>query len=228
MPQSAVHNRARACLLAASLIFAATAFAGVVQPSPSVPPEFGFYAIPDTCVSVVCLENIMFGNFTGTTASIVGSDELTTSNAELTAAVFQNVGGNPGLFISPLLLSGPVSITYFGKTALDEVGTFNDQITSLDLTGTFNGHTAEIILNPAQNTTGQTTITHLGGEPPAFRIDSFFDVFTELSIDGGTFIPGPERTADLTTPEPASAAFAMVGLLTAAVCRLRRRQKASQ
>jgi hypothetical protein len=37
--------------------------------------------------------------------------------------------------------------------------------------------------SPTLASTGQTTITDLGGGQ--FRIDSFFDVFTELSLDGG-------------------------------------------
>jgi hypothetical protein len=50
---------------------------------------------------------------------------------------------------------------------------------------------------------GETTVTDLGTSPPSFQIHSFFDVFDELSIAGGTFVPGPERTADLSeTPEP--------------------------
>ena len=39
--------------------------------------------------------------------------------------------------------------------------------------------------DPAQASVGQTTITDLGGG--LYHIDSFFDVFTELSVDGEGF-----------------------------------------
>lgn len=77
--------------------------------------------------------------------------------------------------------------------------------------GSFNGHTFEGKLNPAMASTGQTTIQELPGSE--FRVSSFFDVFAELSIDGGPFVPGPVRRADLTgaIPEPASLTLGLLG-----------------
>jgi hypothetical protein len=59
-----------------------------------------------------------------------------------------------------------------------------------------------------------------------FAIDSFFDVFTELSLDGGmSWIPnsapngyGPDGSThvDLYVPEPASFALLALGLVASA------------
>jgi len=174
-------------------------------------------------VSVVCLENITISNFTDITGKISGGDEKVTANVSLNASVFQNLSpgtppGTPGVFISPVQLNGEMDVTYADKTTLSEFGTFSDTITLLDLTGSFNGltgtHTVTATLNPNEASTGQTTVTALGGG--GFRISSFFDVFAELSIDGGTPIAGPERTADLgETPEPAY--YGAIGILLAAM-----------
>ena len=61
---------------------------------------------------------------------------------------------------------------------------------------------------------GQTTIAEVPGNPPAshFQITSYFDVYAELQIDKGPFVPGPERLADLSeTPEPTY--FGAIGVL---------------
>ena len=49
--------------------------------------------------------------------------------------------------------------------------------------------------SPTRQSLGQTQITDLGGGQ--FRIDSFFDVFTELSVDGGqTWLPSTDASDD--------------------------------
>jgi hypothetical protein len=55
-----------------------------------------------------------------------------------------------------------------------------------------------------------------------FHIDSFFDVFTELSVDGGqTWMPSASSVrVNLVVPEPASIALAGLALIgLAAVAR---------
>ena len=57
---------------------------------------------------------------------------------------------------------------------------FDTEMLQLDLTG---GGGQMIRESPTRQSTGKTAITDLGGG--LFHIDSFFDVFTELSVDGG-------------------------------------------
>jgi hypothetical protein len=116
---------------------------------------------------------------------------------------------------SPLLgsvaLSGTVDFTVSGRTNNSELGTFATQLTALDLTGSGGGHSFELMLDPTKTSTGQTTISPSGGD---FRVSSFFDVFVELSIDGGTPVPDvASRHITLeSVPEPGTAGLAFLGL----------------
>jgi hypothetical protein len=77
---------------------------------------------------------------------------------------------------------------------------------------------------------GKTSVTDIGGG--MYHIDSFFDVFTELSLDGGaSWIPSnmgsdgqshPTRVYLGGIPEPASIALVVIGLLGA--CGFTRRR----
>ena len=76
--------------------------------------------------------------------------------------------------------------------------------------------------SPTLQSLGQTSITDLGGG--LFEISSFFDVFTELSLNGGanwTPSTGSGRV-DLIAPEPAT--LALLGLGLAGFGLSRRRQ----
>jgi PEP-CTERM motif len=140
--------------------------------------------------------------------------------------VYTDNNGMPGTLIGPLTLFGPIGIFYAGRMNNSELGTFSSSMTELDLTGTFNGlmtHSIEIILNPTMTTSGPTTVSELASQFPdgEFRVSSFFDVFAEISLDHGAFMPGPERTFTL-TPEPGSISLLALGLLGVAG-ELRRR-----
>lgn len=85
--------------------------------------------------------------------------------------------------------------------------------------------------SPTLASTGQTTVTPIGGG--LFQIDSFFDVFTELSLDGGaTWLPSVNTTHTAPyaghvelqgVPEPST--FALIGLGLATLPFLRRKRQ---
>ena len=79
--------------------------------------------------------------------------------------------------------------------------------------------------SPTLQSVGQTTVQPV---PGGFRIDSFFDVFTELSVDGGaSWIPasgGPTHVALNNVPEPGAAALLAFGALGFLGRRVRRRE----
>jgi hypothetical protein len=77
--------------------------------------------------------------------------------------------------------------------------------------------------SPTLPSTGQTSITDLGGG--LYHIDSFFDVFTELSLDGGaSWYPSQGPTHLSSTPEPASIVLLVAGALALGLVRLRQRR----
>ena len=132
---------------------------------------------------------------------------------ELSTDGGQNWYPASGTALTTIQESGPTS------------GTFNTEMTQLDLSGTSANPLVPFLKlreSPTSASTGQTTITPAGGGE--FRVSSFFDIFTELSIDGGNTwtpnsAPGGFARADA-TPEPASLAL----LAPAALLLFRRRK----
>ncbi|MHC4697218.1 MAG: hypothetical protein ACYTFA_10780 [Planctomycetota bacterium] len=177
---------------------------GVVLPSPDLPPE----SDPSDCEQIVsqyegdgvhamfpggidfsdpkhkCFQNVL--------REAVGDDEMETFDSTLEGLV--DIGGGP----VPVTLTGPVQVVAFDKAG-NTTGTFSTEIISMSLTGNVGTVLIEIRESPSLASTGETTITDLGGG--LHQIDSFFDVFTELSVDGGPFDPqtdGPGRVVLVT------------------------------
>jgi len=112
-------------------------------------------------------------------------------------------------------MSGTLSITYLGRASQDALGTFTTLLTSFDFMGSFNSHTLQTRLNLTQGgNSGITTIVQVAGSGD-FLVDSFFDVFAELSLDGAPFTPQPERHLNLesTVPEAGSAGLTLLGFV---------------
>jgi hypothetical protein len=80
--------------------------------------------------------------------------------------------------------------------------------------------------SPTLASTGQTSETPIGGG--LYHIDSFFDVFTELSLDGGSsWIPSDSsvRLVGSNTPEPSSVMLALLGALSLSGLGVRRSKR---
>jgi hypothetical protein len=137
-------------------------------------------------------------------------------------------GGIPvGTF--PIAANGPVVTRVYDKFG-QTTGTFDTEMLSMSLTGSIppalGGGTFMIRESPTLQSTGQTTITDIGGG--LFRIDSFFDVFTELSIDGGaTWMPDNNGPAHVElVPEPGTMTLLGLGAVVLAGLGWRRRRAA--
>jgi PEP-CTERM motif len=129
-----------------------------------------------------------------------------------------------GLNDVPVTSTGPVRTMVFGKVG-NTTGVFDTEMLALNLVGTT---PAPFMIreSPTLRSTGKTTITDIGGG--MYHIDSFFDVFTELSIDGGvTWTPDSGGSVRMTlAPEPSSFALIAMGLAGAAGMWWRKRRAA--
>jgi hypothetical protein len=187
--------------------------------SPLVPPTDGVYLSPQDVHAQydvvpglqVILKDIQHTGFT----NIVRTPVIGGTNETFDSIVLGNVSINGGPF-NAISLFGPVQVFLFGYNPGD-TGTFDTEMLSMSLQSV--GGSVMIQESPTQQSKGKTTITDQGGG--LFRIDSFFDVFTELSLDGGNnWVASVDKTrVDLgNTPLPAAwllfvSALGALGLL---------------
>jgi hypothetical protein len=99
--------------------------------------------------------------------------------------------------------TGPVSVEFAGpgthmvfNRLLGTAGVFSCEIIELSLVGTAGGYNLELRESPTLASTGITDIADIGGG--LYYIDSFFDVFTELSVDGGPWMSQTTDAARIT------------------------------
>jgi hypothetical protein len=147
----------------------------------------------------------------------VGSEVVTT-----TYDWEANIGG------TEVMGAGTESTRVTYDSSVGDTATYDTTITAYDAIGTGGGHSYELQADGPQLTT-QETVTSLGGG--VFHIHSFFDIFTELSLDHGSFIPadpsygnsrGQIQLTPSATPEPVTMGLLAVGLGFAAARRRRR------
>ena len=206
-------------LLASGAVWTPEAGAGLVVNDPALPPGAGEWASdPDTQLlnygGLIEGRDVHLFGFQNIVRQNQGADELITCDASLTAIV---AGGTTFLF------QGPMEILVLGK-ANQTVGTYQAEVLSLDASAVLDPTTL-LRESPTLSSLGEVTITDLGGG--TWMIDSFFDVFTELSPNGGAnWLPdiaaGTGHHLTL-LPEPASAALVLAGLALMAR-RVRRRR----
>lgn len=188
-----------------------------VQSSSSLPPTMGVYVSPQfgPYPQNVTLGLPICGNFTGVVRAPVGSDEQHTFNCQMDANVV--VGG---IDQGTVTMTGAMTVMVSSYTD-GWTGTFATEIVSMSLSGVLPIGPIQIREGALRASTGQTTITNLGGG--LYDIDSFFDVFTELSVDGGATWQADQMAPARLTLVPEPATLCLVGLGALAVLRRRRR-----
>jgi len=212
-------RQAVVCLVAAvGFACSSPAVGGMIVTDPSLPPVGGTYEgdplsqIADYA-GVFKATEIRMTDFQNVGRQISGNDEVLTFDVTLTALVIE-ASGVPQSPPLPVSFTGPLTAVFYDKAG-QTLGTYQAEITSANCTGTIGPFAGTIRENPALDSLGETTITDLGGGN--YQIDSFFDIFTELSVGGGAFLAdanGPHHMVLI--PEPATLALlaaAAVGLL---------------
>lgn len=218
------------CLIAATQNAVAQ---GVDTTNPNLPPQ-GVYLTPDQVHAMytagalqIVLSAVQHQPFaaqstrkTGPASDGTGgsADEVEDFPSLMSGQV--SVNGSPN---QPAQGSGPVEVISYGKAG-HVTGTFQTEMLSLNLSGTSPFGPFMIRESPTLHSLGQTTITPTSGGK--FHIDSFFDVFTELSIDGGTtWIPSSSSAHVILVPEPSSIVLCGLGLASLGFVVLRRKSK---
>jgi len=205
--------------------FAGRDSADVVTTDPSLPPVVGAYLTPAQVHAdysgpglQIVLSQIQHQPFAGQGTIVQRHSDASGNETEIfgsSATGMVSVNGSPDV---PINATGPVTTEVFGKVG-NVTGTFNTEMLQLDLSGNTPFGPMMIRESPTLASTGQTTITDIGGGQ--YRISSFFDIFTELSVDGGaSWIPqnnGPTHVVltDTSVPLPAAlpAGLGLLGLL---------------
>jgi hypothetical protein len=194
-----LHGAAGALLLAA--IGAGTASASVISDSPTLPPANGIYVAAGAgCFPAlgICVDPGKL-SILSASSTFDGSGQHLKLDTQFNSMV-TDLAHAP---LGPVVLTGEIDETVAGRGTATDTGTWTASLDSLDLSGTVLGLPVEVGLDPANPSTGETSIEPVGSD---FRISSFFDVFVEIQIDtpGGplTTTRGPIRADLVPAPEP--------------------------
>jgi len=180
----------------------ALAFGDLIAPTPSLPPVGGAYqAMTDAEYNFgggldVDARFTSIAPIAGTnTQTFFGGSEFDSYQATV-AGVVSATG--PGGTFSPFTLTASITTDTIGRTSDTQLGTFDSVVTAFDFTTSVGGgNTVTGKLAPSSLSTGQTTISTAGSD---FRIHSFFDIFTEISLDGGAFVPNTGPSGNPSQP----------------------------
>ena len=113
------------------------------------------------------------------------------------------------------------TIFMYVSDARAATGTFEAEIVSMSLIGDVGGVYVEVHESSSMPSMGE--VTDLGGG--LYHIDSFFDVFTELSVDGGQrFMPGLNGVARMESIVPEPSSVMLIGLGAVCLLAIRRRR----
>ena len=175
-------NRRLPAILGAMVLAGANASHASVIADTSTLPLLGFPYVSATGVGCfptagVCVSGGAF-TLSSPVSSIFDPQGQDIISAITYAATLTNLSNVP---IGPVQLSGTFEQQVLGRTFATETGSWATTIIALTLSGPVLGHTLTLTQDPAQQSNGNTSIAPVGGG--RFIVDSFFDVFFELTLD---------------------------------------------
>jgi hypothetical protein len=144
------------------------------------------------------------------------NDEDITTNASDTVQI-TNLSDVP---VATLTMTGTIEQEVEGRLNEDATGSWTVDLVSVALSGTLGGFPLTLKLDPGHTSSGTTSIVSDGN---LFRVDSFFDVFAEITYDSpnGT-LTGFASGIATAMPEPATLALLVAPILAVSAARRRR------
>jgi len=169
-----------------------------------LPAQTGITGVGNTC------QWVNLGEFRAITRTVFFTDTLPNQPGVVQIPLFGAVWGTQQAQSQFALVQGGATVTFGPAQGVDKDGLPDValEITQLDLRGvTSLGGTIDIRKSPDQLSTGQIEMRDpVGG----FHVDSFFDIWTEISIDGGNTWTPAQNTVQHQDPNPGDA-FPPVG-----------------
>ena len=213
-----------AASLAIGLLAAGSAQASVISATPTLPlfgvpyssPGGGCFPAVSLCVQSVSFTLVPGPDFMD---SFSGGNEFITTDVTATSVLV-----DPAHVTHIVPVTGTLSQEIIGRTTDTETGSWSTVITAMSLSGTFLGHPLDAVIDPdpSRESTGTTSIDPLGGNKQDFRIDSFFDVFVDLTLEGtGLMTERGPIPATAGVPEPAGVALLAIPILALGAFRRR-------
>jgi len=147
-----------------------------LPPTPTVTP-IKYYTISLFDFGNIHITNCALRNFTGTTPLPASGSAIIPFTCDF-SGMYSNAG--PPVAIS-CTATGSMKVTFVSNDGT--TGYYETEMLQLDLSGSTLPAGLMLRESPTLSSPGFTTISNNGG---IFRMASFFDVFAELSTDGGT------------------------------------------
>jgi len=145
------------------------------------------------------------------------------SDVHLIGGAYSPNGGGTWIPVGDIYAPALTTVRITGVGPLD----YSTEMLGLNITASTPLGTVLIRESPTLASTGHTTLTAVSG---GYTVDSFFDVFTEISLDGGnSWIPdslGPVHVL-YECPEPGTTSIGLLGLGLAGLLRMHRRSRKS-
>jgi hypothetical protein len=226
MRYHSVKQIASLCVLGAALAWPSVGRAQynyqLETPDPNLPPLAGQYVSPDQWHAYygmgIYIKDVIHWGFTQSfPPPPPGSPASHTFGSRLDG----QASFDGGITYFPLWATGPVTVgiqwASQGTGSGFSYNDYNTEMLALDMSG--GSLPAGVMLreSPTLASLGQTRVCDYGGG--RYCVSSFFDIYTELSLDGGqTWMPDQDGRVHMELiPEPSTlmlAGFGLLGLLT--------------
>jgi hypothetical protein len=193
--------------------------------SPNLPPQGGQYVSPSDWHAYygmgIYLQDVVHSGFTQSFPPPAPGGSDTHSFGSTVTGLFSTDGG---MTFQSFSASGLTAVRIDSGIDSGNIRNFSTEMLQLNVSGGSLPNGVMLRESPTLASVGETSLADFGDG--TYGINSFFDIYTELSLDGGmTWFPDLTGPAHATlTPEPSGLALVICGALTLAGRKFRYRR----